>query len=385
MEKQPLKILHLASHPNFQRGGAVQMARLAGGLARRGHRVAVWLNAPQLPDASHPLMQALHEAGVELKAFDQNAPDAEEDFARAFDAKGFQVLHCHRQPAMLFADAALGATQPGAFIAQRGTIYQPPWFSREHRVLWGRRCDRVIVVAHAVKRSLCRGRLIPPGKVEVVYGGVDLDQYRPELSGQRLLTRLHVANGTRVITLPGALVTKKGVDDFLKAADHVRRQRQGVEFWIAGRGKHEEQLKALAESLELGAMVRFLGHVDAMPELYAASDLVVCAATKGEGLTGTLREALAMERPVVTTNVAGNTELVEEGVTGYVAKINNPPSLADAILRALNDPNKTKRLARAGRERVIQWSDENKRSERVETIYREILAKNGFSCAGSGV
>ena len=110
-----------------------------------------------------------------------------------------------------------------------------------------------------------------------------------------------------------------------------------------------------------------------MPELLAASDLVVCASVKGEGLTGALREALAMERPVVTTDVAGNTEIVEEGKTGFVARPADPPSLAAALGRALVDPARAQELARAGRERTLDWCSEPVRSEKVEALYRRIL------------
>jgi glycosyltransferase involved in cell wall biosynthesis len=374
MNDRPLKILHLASHGTPQRGGAVQLIRLARGLAERGHRVTALFNAasPAALDGCEEARRAA-AAGVTVEAFPLSGPGAAEALRRCWRAGAFDVLHVHREAALLLAGAALAGERVPCFIAQRGTIYLPDWFSAEHRLLLSRRVHRIVAVARAVKRSLAWRRLIPPGKIEVVYGGVQRDLFHPGVSPGLLRQRRGVPAGACVITLPGALVEKKGTEYFIQAADRIRRQRQGVRFWIVGEGKRERELKALAESLGLGAQVDFLGHVDAMPEVYAASDLVVCASVKGEGLTGTLREALAMARPVVTTAVAGNTELVAEGVTGYVARPADGADLARAILRALADPARAQALAEAGRQRVLAWCDEPVRSARMETIYRTVL------------
>ena len=187
--------------------------------------------------------------------------------------------------------------------------------------------------------------------------------------------RHRVPQGAVVITLPGALIDKKGPQFFIQAAAMLRKRRQGIRYWLVGRGKLEEELKAQCEALEMGEQVDFLGHCDNMAEVYAASDLVVCASVKGEGLTGTLREALAMARPVVTTDCAGNTELVQEGQTGFVAKAADAASLAGAILRALNDPPRAQALAEAGRARVLALCAEPVRSQNVERIYREVLVE----------
>lgn len=378
MSAPTLRILELASHGSLQRGGAVQMIRLARGLALRGHRVDAVFNAPEgcLPDGVAARRAA--ESGVNIFPLDLKDPQNQPKLKALVERERYDVLHVHREEALIFAARALAGLRVPCFVAQRGTVYLPDWFGEEHRLLWGR-VDKIIAVARAVKNALAWRRLVPPGKIEVIYGGVDTELFRPGVEGRLLRLRRAVPEGAAVVTLVGALVEKKGIDDFIRAADLVRRQRQGVRFWIVGSGKLEAKLKALAEELALGPVVDFLGRSDQMPEVYAASDLVVCASTKGEGLTGTLREALAMARPVLTTATAGNTELVGEGETGFTARPRDPASLAQGILRALADPERAAALARAGRERVLAWSDEAVRSQKVEALYRAVLAKkNSF-------
>ena len=102
---------------------------------------------------------------------------------------------------------------------------------------------------------------------------------------------------------------------------------------------------------------------------------MVCASTKGEGLTGALREALAMERPVVSTAVAGNVEIVRDEETGRLVPPNDPMRLADAIGFMLSHAERARQMASAGRRWVLENCDERKRAQQVEAIYREILAR----------
>ncbi len=349
------------------------MIRLARGLAERGHHVTAIFNAASDEPFSTEQTERARLAGARILSLNYKDPQSAANFREIWRAGRFDVLHCHREDALLFSAEALKGVPIPCFVVQRGTVYLPDWFSAEHRLLVSRRVDRIVAVARAVKSALAWRRLIPSRKIEVIYGGVDCDLFHPAVDGSQFRLRRGVPQGTTVITLPGALVEKKGTEYFIQAAALLRRQRQGVRFWIVGSGKREAQMKALAEQLELGPMLEFLGQCANMPEIYAASDLVVCASIKGEGLTGTLREALAMERPVVTTSVAGNTELVEEGVTGFVARPRNADSLAAAMLCALNDLPRVCELARAGRERVLALCDEKIRSEKVEALYRSVL------------
>jgi glycosyltransferase involved in cell wall biosynthesis len=104
-------------------------------------------------------------------------------------------------------------------------------------------------------------------------------------------------------------------------------------------------------------------------------DVVVCASTRGEGLTGSVREALAMARPVVSTDVAGNRELVRHGETGLLVPVREPDSLAAAIAQLLDDREQAGRLGRAGRALVLEVCTDDARTACVEELYRELLAE----------
>src|SRR5439155_489238 len=87
----------------------------------------------------------------------------------------------------------------------------------------------------------------------------------------------------------------------------------------------------------LNGRVRVIGYREDIPEILAASDCCVDASYAGLGLTGTLREALAVAVPVVATDLQGNPELVTHGVTGLLVPPRRPDALARALLENIVD------------------------------------------------
>jgi glycosyltransferase involved in cell wall biosynthesis len=119
--------------------------------------------------------------------------------------------------------------------------------------------------------------------------------------------------------------------------------------------------------------VIFAGFTEEVPAALAALDVVVCASLRGEGLTGALREALAMARPVVSSDVAGNRELVLNERTGLLVPPGDPAALAAAIARMLNDTELARNCAARGRQRVLELCTDDRRAVQVEWVYRELL------------
>jgi glycosyltransferase involved in cell wall biosynthesis len=110
-----------------------------------------------------------------------------------------------------------------------------------------------------------------------------------------------------------------------------------------------------------------------IPEILAASDVCVDASYAGLGITGTLREALAVETAVIGTELAGNPELITDGETGYLFPARDTDALARAILRTIEDPSRATAMARTGRKRVEAEFSMTAKVDRTETLYRRLL------------
>jgi glycosyltransferase involved in cell wall biosynthesis len=115
-----------------------------------------------------------------------------------------------------------------------------------------------------------------------------------------------------------------------------------------------------------------LGHRDDVPAILNASDVVVDASYAGLGITGSIREALACERPVVATALEGMPELVTDGETGVLVPPREPGALAAAVLRQLGDPTAAQAMARAGRKRVETHFSLRAKIDATEALYRRL-------------
>ena len=87
-------------------------------------------------------------------------------------------------------------------------------------------------------------------------------------------------------------------------------------------------------------------------------------------------EAMAMERPIVVTDVAGNSEEVVNEQTGLVVPVGNVQALSDAILRLLSDADLAQRLGELGRQRVLSMFTEEAYTSKVQQLYEELLTAN---------
>lgn len=372
---RPLRILQAASHAKVARGGAVQMIRLAAELARRGHHVECAVHHPR--GNLRPLHEAfseLFEAGLAVTGFDQDRWGEVPRFRRWLQGKSFDILHAHRDRALGFAWlATLGMAQP-ALVANRGTTYPIKRWTLARRAFRSRRLGAAIAVARAVKQALVEDG-VATSKVHVVYGSVD-ERFHPGVSGASIREAAGLDERTPLVGLPAALVHKKGHRDFVRMIPLVLSECPEAHFLWAGEGKREK-FESLTHGLSQPERLHWLGHRDDMPEVLAACDVVCCCSTKGEGLTGVLREALAMARPVVTTDVSGNTEMVRDGETGRVVPAGVPEAMARAVVDLLASRDQAMRLAWAGHEWVARHCSDAVRAECVLEVYRRVLAERG--------
>ena len=130
---------------------------------------------------------------------------------------------------------------------------------------------------------------------------------------------------------------------------------------------------AKARARGLDGVVFVLGHRRDVPEILAGSDLAVDASYAGLGLTGSLREALAVETPVIGTDLEGVPELIADGETGLLVPPRNPEAMAQAMLRMVENPTRAKAMARAGRKLVEARFSTAIKLERTLALYRRLL------------
>ncbi|MEY2340570.1 glycosyltransferase [Acidithiobacillus sp. IBUN Pt1247-S3] len=172
--------------------------------------------------------------------------------------------------------------------------------------------------------------------------GVNLRQFRP---------RPQLDSASPVVLLAARLIEEKGVRVFADAAQHLKTRRPNVRFVLAGGVDiahsapiPESQLQQWVKD----GIIEWLGDCHNMSEVLSACTLFCLPTWHREGLPKVLLEAMACERPVITTDVVGCRELIQHGRNGLLIPPKDAWALADAIETLLDDTDLRERLARQG-------------------------------------
>jgi glycosyltransferase involved in cell wall biosynthesis len=166
-----------------------------------------------------------------------------------------------------------------------------------------------------------------PCEVHLVLGaGVNCNRFHP--------SKIIHTKGFRVL-LPARMLWDKGVSEFIEAAKDLKARGVEVEFLLAGNADSgnptaisERQLVEWSTS----GVVRWLGHISDMAELYRTVHLVVLPSYR-EGLPTSLTEAAACGLPLIATNVPGCKDVVSDGVNGFLVPVMDSKALATAIIQ----------------------------------------------------
>jgi glycosyltransferase involved in cell wall biosynthesis len=230
-----------------------------------------------------------------------------------------------------------------------------------------------IAVSRALKERLIRERKISADKISIIYNGVELDQYNPELySPSEGRLSLGIKDDYPIVGTIGRLVYQKGLPYFLEAAARVYFHNKEVRFVIIGHGSEEASLKNLADSLGITHACTFAGQRFDIDRLLSAFDIFVLPSLL-EGLPRVVIEAMAMARPIIATDIDGVREQITNNQTGLLVKPADSKLLAKAIMEILDDEQKANSLARKARKQAEQKFDLKLTINKVENLYQELF------------
>ncbi len=368
----PLSIVHVLEKNRLTTGSVVQMMEAARGLAARGHRVTV---------ASRPggdLEAACAGAGVEFLPLALAHPadlGSARRLRRELRRLGAEVIHVHKGRSHAVALlAAAGMGRLPVLVVNRGVSFPLDLLNR-----WKYRHPRVgavVCVAEAIREVVIRTGGVRPERVVTVHAGTDTDRFDPG--------RVDTAAVRQELGLPpdallvGQVSVRdwKGWRELVVAFAGVAPRYPGARLVLVGCEPESEREKVLAAARGAGIPERVLTlpYRRDMPEVLGACDVVVDASWAGTGITGTVREAMAMARAVVATDCAGNRELVVDGEVGLLVPPLDTRALARALDRLLADPALRARLGAAARRRVVERFSTRARLDRLERLYRELVA-----------
>jgi len=272
--------------------------------------------------------------------------------AREFRRHRIHIAHTHSWATVM--EGIVGARLARVPIVIHGEHGTMKTATKLHiqiqRLLW-RTADQMLSVSNVLRENLHRRFDFPRDKIRVVANGVDLARFTLASQGRDYKTRLGLPANALTFGAVGRVVPVKAYPIFLQAAKLVFNEIPHAHLVIVGDGPQLEELVRLADEQQIANRVHFLGARKDVPEILRGLDVFVLS-SESEGLSNTILEAMASDRPVIATAVGGNPELVVDGETGLLVPPNDPPAMAAAILKLLRDPESRRQMGGRGRQRV---------------------------------
>lgn len=276
-------------------------------------------------------------------------------FAKEIQQSGIQHVHAHwaTHPALAAYVVHRLTGLPYSFTAHAHDIYVEQSMLREKIAA----AEFVVTISEFNRRFLTGlyGQEIAK-KIDVIHCGIDLDVFQPRESAQKadLFTLICVAS----------LEEKKGHQYLIEACAQLIQDGTALNCLLVGDGELRTELEALIKRHGLSQYVKLLGRQprDRVSELLAQSHAlvlpsIVTSKGKMEGIPVALMEALAMQMPVIATNISGVSELVEHNITGLLVPEKDAAALASAINIIRQNPEGAAALGRRGRAKVIAEFD----------------------------
>jgi glycosyltransferase involved in cell wall biosynthesis len=254
------------------------------------------------------------------------------------------------------------------------------WAEMKATVLLNRvLATRVVAVSRAVKASYGSLPGFPVDRTEVVYPGLNVtDGSEPAGRSARLRAELGLQRAAPVLLNVGRLDAVKGQRKLIPMMRLVRQRLAHAKLLIAGEGEQRSELRSAIERHALSEAIVLLGARTDIGSLLAVSDaLIVSSDSEAFGLP--LLEAMCAGKPVITTDAGGVSELVEEGVNGYVVARDDPAALALAVVRLFEEPGRAEGMGRAGHVLAQTRFGMQASVRRLEALYREVAGRRGAS------
>jgi len=181
-----------------------------------------------------------------------------------------------------------------------------------------------------------------------------------------------------VVGIVTRMRARKGVEEFVRAVGRVRQTVPRVHAVIVGEVAFDETLQQLTRALQLEEHLTLLGRRNDLPEVLSAFDVFVLS-SHDEGMSNAILEAMAMQKPVVATDVGGTGEVVRHGESGMLVPPKDPEALAAAICAVLAQPERAHAMGHLGRRVVESGFSARAMVRQMEELYLTLAAQRGLA------
>ena len=370
MNPKPISIM-MFSNATVRAGAEEHILELLRGLDRRQFQLHLACPEVLLTQYEKDIPEDVHVTPILLdRLFDMRGAIR---LALTLRNQKIGILHCHMFRAGLFA-SPIGRLCRVPVILETTHVretWRKGWFKSRFVVdrAVGHLIDRYIAVSEANSKYLIEEKRIPARKVTVIQNGCSMDLVNPEKAHpEGIRESLGFSKSDIVLIVMARLEPQKGHKILLQALSTVRAEFPNIRLICLGTGALKDELNSIARELKLNEIVRFVGFQTNVADWLAVADIGVLPSFY-EGLPLTAVETLAAGLPLVATAVDGTPEVVLDGKTGLLVPPGDPAAMAGAIRQLARQSELRQKLAKAGREWVLQRFTIERQIEQTSSLY----------------
>jgi glycosyltransferase involved in cell wall biosynthesis len=233
--------------------------------------------------------------------------------------------------------------------------------------------DKIIAVSEEIREEKIRRQHVPPQKVVTILNGVDSDIFSPEHGDANFIfQRFDIPVGTPTIGIVARFEPHKGHADLIEAMPSIISEVPTARLLIVGEGYYEPELREAVHTHHLEEHVIFTGFQKDIPKVLSGLHLIALP-SRYESTNLSLIEAMLMEKPVIASSIPSHSQMIQNGVNGYLVTPGDIKGLADAIISLLKNDGLAKAIGKKGREIALQRFTLNRMVKETEDLYENLL------------
>ncbi len=221
--------------------------------------------------------------------------------------------------------------------------------------------DSVVANSYA---GLSAFKIQAHSKTDVIKNGVDLNRFKDVKS---------VVYSSSTVCMVGNFTKKKDQISLIHALPIIHDEFPAIRLMLIGRGAKLDECKKIIPSLGLSHHIDIVSNTSNPEPYIAASQVGALISPQGEGLSNVVIEYMALAKPVVATDIGGNGEIIDHGITGYLIPENKPEIIAEYILKLFRNPDRARQMGITGQKKIISQFDLERMIDEYESLYRKLL------------
>jgi len=303
---------------------------------------------------------------------------------RFFRKERFDIVHTHTPKVSLLGQLAAKLAGVHVIVNTVHGFYfhdnmkpMKRWFYIAIEWIAGK-CSTMVLsqnpedIKAAIDLKICK-----PSKIKLLGNGVDLAQFDPARFGNDFKKKKRIDIGVpedaTVIGIIGRLVKEKGFLELFEAFREIIKKHDNIWLVIIGPEEPEKTDRIFADTFkqyDIEDKTIYLGPRDDIPELLACCDMYILPSWR-EGFPRSAIEAASMALPIVTTNIRGCRQVVDDGNNGILVPLKNVEKLQQAIIKLIEEPDLRHTMGLAGHEKAQKEFDEQTVCRIVLDTYKE--------------